>query len=224
MSARIPIAVIILFLSAAGSDAARTAPIDARHARIVDVTAYPDRAEVVREVTVDLPAGASVVQFRDIPIAAEPDSLRITAKGVPAVLGAVTVRAWAEAPKETAELIAMREEVKRLEGELAKLASQGAVASDLREFLKSLRATTAERTSEAIGAGKADPASIAAVYELLAKKLGDLGQDDLTRADAATKLRQALEVARAKLAATPPRARSPPASPRPRSMRRKPAH
>ena len=41
MSARIPVAVILLVLSTAAAEAARTAPIDARHARIVDVTAYP---------------------------------------------------------------------------------------------------------------------------------------------------------------------------------------
>jgi uncharacterized protein (TIGR02231 family) len=192
-----------LLLLVAAVPAAQAMTVDATKARIVDVTAYPDRAEVVREVTVDVPSGASIVQFKDIPATAEPDSLRVTAKGVPAVLGAVTIRMRADAPKETLEQIALRDEVKRLERELAKLASQDRVSAELRDFLKSLRASTAQRSSEEIGAGKSDPASIAAVYDLMARKLGDLGESDLTRSDAAAKLTRDLEIARAKLSAAP---------------------
>jgi len=181
------------------SSVASAAVLEAKHARLVEVTAYPDRAEVVREVTVDVPAGASVVEFKDIPLVAERDSFRVTAKGTPAQIGAVTIRQWADTPEDTPEQIALRNEVKRLEGELAKLGSQEKVANDLREFLKSLRSTTAQRESDNLGAGKADPQAIVAVYDLLAKKLGDLGDQELVRRDAAAKLGQDLEVAKAKL-------------------------
>jgi uncharacterized protein (TIGR02231 family) len=180
------------------------ATLEAKGARVIEVTVYPDRAEVVREATFDVPAGASTVEFRDIPLAAEPDSLRVAAKGVPAVLGAVAIRARADTPKETPEQLALREEVKRIERELSKIGTQDRVAGDLREFLKSLRATTASRESENLGAGKADPAGIAAVYDLLAKKLAELGDQDLARRDATSRLTRELEVARAKLAAVPP--------------------
>jgi len=179
------------------------ATFEAKNARVVEVTVYPDRAEVVRETTFEVPAGASTVEFKDIPVAAEPDSLRVSAKGVPAVLGAVAIRGRADTPKDTPEQIALRDEVKRLEGELSKIGSQDRVAADLREFLKSLRATTAQRESENIGAGRADPAGIAAVYDLLAKKLADLGDQDLARREATSRLTRDLEVARAKLEAAP---------------------
>jgi uncharacterized protein (TIGR02231 family) len=192
-----------LLILVAAVPAAQAMTVDATKARIVDVTAYPDRAEVVREVTVDVPSGASMVQFKDIPATAEADSLRVTAKGVPAVLGAVTIRMRADAPKETPEQIALRDEVKRLERELAKLASQDRVSAELRDFLKSLRASTAQRSSEEIGAGKSDPASIAAVYDLMARRLNELGESALTRSDAAAKLARDLEIARAKLSAAP---------------------
>ncbi|HEX4824400.1 MAG TPA: mucoidy inhibitor MuiA family protein [Candidatus Polarisedimenticolaceae bacterium] len=183
--------------------AASAATLSAKNARIVEVTVYPDRAEVVREATLELPSGASTVEFNDIPLNAENDSLRVNAKGVPALLGAVTIRRHAETPTDTPELQALRDEVKRLEGELAKLASQERVANDLREFLKSLRATAAERESGNIGAGKSDPASIGATYDLLAKKLADLADQDLAREQAKDKLNRELEVARAKAAAGP---------------------
>lgn len=179
------------------------AMIEAKGSHVVEVTVYPDRAEVVREATVEVPAGASTVEFRAIPVGAEPDSLRVTAKGVPAVLGAVAIRQRADTPKETAELVALRDEVKRLEGELAKIGSQDRVASELREFLKSLRATTAQRESENIGAGRADPAAISGTYDLLSKKLAELGEQDLARRDATARLTRDLEVARAKMAAGP---------------------
>jgi len=202
-SPTIPGTLLLFLLGLVTSGGVRAATLDARNARIVDVTAYPDRAEVVREVTVQVPVGASVVEFTDIPLAAEPDSLRVTAKGVPTVLGAVTIRQHADVPRDTREQIALRDEVKRLEGELAKLASQDRVSNELRSFLTTLRATTSQRASEQIGAGKADASSIAAVYDLMAAKLTDLGDKDLARTTAAEKLARDLEIARAKLAAAP---------------------
>ena len=180
------------------------ATIEASKAHVTEVTVYPDRAEVVREATLEVPSGASTVEFRDIPIAADPDSLRISAKGVAAVLGAVVIRQNADTPKETPAQLALRDEVKRLEGELAKLGAQERVAAELREFLKSLRATAAQRESENIGAGRGDPATIAAVYDLLAKRLAELGDQDLARAEATARLNRELQVARAKLSAAPP--------------------
>ncbi len=197
------IRVVFAIAACLATLAVPAATIDAKGARVVEVTVYPDRAEVVREATFEVPAGASTVEFRDIPVAAEPDSLRVAAKGVPAVLGAVTIRERADTPKETAEQLALRDEVKRIEGELSKIGSQDRVAADLREFLKSLRATTVQRESENLGAGRADPAGIAAVYDLIAKKLTELGDQDLARRDAASRLSRELEVARAKLAAGP---------------------
>jgi len=194
---------VVATLTALAPHAALGATIEAKAGRVIEVTVYPDRAEVVREAMVEVPAGASSVEFRDIPVAAEPDSLRVAAKGVPAVLGAVTIRERADTPKETAEQVALRDEVKRLEGELSRIGSQDRVASDLREFLKSLRATTAQRESENLGAGRVDPAGISAVYGMLSTKLTELGDQELARRDATARLSKDLDVARAKLAAGP---------------------
>jgi len=199
IGARVVFVVVACFVPLA----VPAATIEAKSARVVEVTVYPDRAEVVREATFEVPAGASTVEFPDIPVAAEPDSLRVAAKGVPAVLGAVAIRERADTPKATPEQLALRDEVKRIEGELSKIGSQDRVAADLREFLKSLRATTAQRESENIGAGRADPAGIVAVYDLIAKKLTELSDQDLVRRDATSRLTRELEVARAKLAAAP---------------------
>ena len=64
------------------------AEIDAE-SRIDRVTVYVDQADVTRTATVQVPAGASTIAFSDIPIVARPDSIRVSASGVPASLGTV---------------------------------------------------------------------------------------------------------------------------------------
>jgi len=58
--------------------------VPAKNARITEVTVFRDRAEITREARVQLPAGASTVQFETIPFGVEPDSLRVRAAGVAA--------------------------------------------------------------------------------------------------------------------------------------------
>jgi uncharacterized protein (TIGR02231 family) len=194
-----------LALAASAALAAPAAPpsVPAR-GRIVEVTVFRDRAEIVREATVELPAGPSTVAFPGIPFGVDTDSIRVSATGVPATLGAVEVRGEADAPAETAELRAALEEVRRLERELAAIRDEAAVDAELRQFLTSIRATTAETGSRELGEGRADPAALTAVYALLADKLRELGTRALERAERERKTMEALEVARAKLATLRP--------------------
>src|SRR5580693_5925597 len=45
------------------------------------VTVYPDAAVITRLATVDLPAGDSVLAFKDLPLALDPASLRVSGAG-----------------------------------------------------------------------------------------------------------------------------------------------
>lgn len=197
----LPARLLLPFLLLPSATPLPAATVATKNARVVEVTVYADRAEVVREVTLDLPAGPSTLEFADIPRGAEPDSFRLSAKGVPAVLGAVEIRERADTPKEAPERLALQQEVDRIQGELDQLTAQDATAADLRTFLKALGATTAQRESENLGTGKGDVASIAAVYDLLSRRLGEIAEQGLARGRARTKLQKDLEVARAKLAA-----------------------
>jgi len=109
------IRLLVLLPALLAAPGAHAAALEAKSSRIVEVTVYPDRAEVVREVRVELPAGDSSVELADIPFAVEPDSLRVSAKGVSAVLGAVEIRDRADEPKETPEQLRLRDDVKRIE-------------------------------------------------------------------------------------------------------------
>ena len=71
---------------------AAAADIEAR-SRIDAVTVYPDAALVTRVVEVDLPAGASNIVLRGLPVALDPASLRVKGEGSAAIgIGAVEAR------------------------------------------------------------------------------------------------------------------------------------
>ncbi|HET6372464.1 MAG TPA: DUF4139 domain-containing protein [Candidatus Polarisedimenticolia bacterium] len=183
---------------------ARAASVEAAGSRIVEVTVFPDRAEVMREVRLELPAGVTSVSFPGLPWSVETDSLRVTAKGVPAALGAVELKEAARAPVETPDFIAARDDVHRLEMDLAGLASQAAIANEMREFIGSLKATAAQRESERLGEGRPDPASLQATYALVKTSLQELARDDLARTEGQLKLQKEIDVARARLASLRP--------------------
>ncbi|HMN74148.1 MAG TPA: mucoidy inhibitor MuiA family protein, partial [Rhodoblastus sp.] len=71
---------------------AAAADIEAR-SRIESVTVYPDAALVTRVMEVDLPAGASNVVLRGLPMALDPASMRVSGEGSAAIgIGAVEAR------------------------------------------------------------------------------------------------------------------------------------
>jgi uncharacterized protein (TIGR02231 family) len=198
------ILVTALALLAAVAPAAEAATIAADDARIVEVTVYPDRAEVVREATVALPVGASSVEFVGIPFRVEPDSLRVSAEGVSSTLGAVELRDRVDEPEETPEWIAARDEVRDLELQIATLVAEDQNARKLRSFLDAVSTVTAQKQTRDMAEGRADPDAIQGVYELLRSKHGGLSTGELERERRRVKLREDLEVAKAKLATLRP--------------------
>jgi len=180
--------------------------VQASAAKIRDVTVYRDRAEIIREVRIDLPAGPSTVEFRGIPPGVEADSLRVSARGVPSVLGAVEVVEIVVAPVETPELVAARDHLRDLERQVAEHAASKAVDAELREFLSSLRATTGDLGSRQLGEGRVEPEAVSAFYELLAGRLRSLATGELERSDQLLDLKKKHDLAKAHLATLRPAA------------------
>ena len=175
------------------------ATITTRDARILEVTVYRDRAEVVKEATVLLSPGANAVEFANLPFGVEQDTLRVSAVGIPATLGAIRVRERADEPEETPEWVAARVEVRRIEAELSAIAQEAAVGLELHAFLKSVGEVTAANQARDLGEGRGDSTAIGAVYTLLETKLGVLGRAKLDRGTKRRELNEELVVARAKL-------------------------
>ena len=198
------ILVAALALFAAAGPAAEASTIAVDDARIVEVTVYPDRAEIVREAIVALPVGASSIEFVGIPFRVEPDSLRVSAEGVPSTLGAVEIRDRVEEPEETPEWIAARDEVRDFEVRIATLDAEDKNARKLRGFLDAVSTVTAQKQTRDMAEGRADPEAIQGVYELLRSKHGALSTGELERERRRVELREDLEVARARLATLRP--------------------
>lgn len=183
---------------------ASAAIVPATDARITEVTVFRDRAEITREAQVQLPAGASTVRFEAIPIGVEADSLRVRAEGIATTLGAVEVVEFAGEPEESEEFVAVRDEIERLEASLTAAGEESRVDGRLEGFLAALQAATAERVSHELGDGRADPASLGAVYELLATRYAEISSRRLDRNSRMAELNDKLTIARAKLATLRP--------------------
>ena len=198
--------LLVVALMADPSTAVRADTVQASAAKIRGVTVYRDRAEVIREVRIDLQAGPSTVEFSGIPPGVEGDSLRVSARGVPSVLGAVEVVEVVEEPVETPELVVARDHLRDLERQVAEHAASKAVDAELREFLSSLRATTGELGSRQLGEGRVEPEAVSAFYELLAGRLRSLASGELERADQLRDLKEKHDLAKAHLATLRPAA------------------
>jgi hypothetical protein len=153
------LAVLACLLGSGAGPAPQAAAALPAKARVTEVTVFPDRAEIVRVAALDLPAGLSAVEFTDLPWSLEPDSVRIAAEGVAAVLGAVEIRPEAGEPGETPEQIAAQAEVKRIDRLIAELVAAEGNAAELKKFIASLAASTGSRESERLAEGRADPAA-----------------------------------------------------------------
>jgi uncharacterized protein (TIGR02231 family) len=111
---------LIALISAAP---ALAADIDA--ASTIDaVTIYPDAAVVTRVATIDLPAGDSVVVFKDLPLTLDPASLRVSGEGDSKIaIGSVDANvapAAARAPDSAieAKLTSLRDERETLRSQI----------------------------------------------------------------------------------------------------------
>jgi len=190
------ISMLVLVVTALPASSREPVPAASK---IVEVTVYRDRAEVVKEATVQLPAGASSVEFVGLPFGVEQDTLRVSALGVSATLGAIKIRQRADDPVEAPEWLAAQSEVLRLEEEIAALEQSGRIDGQLRGFLKSVTTVTASREARDLGEGQGNPAAISEVYTLLETKLGSLGRAGLERHSRRRELDKELAVARARL-------------------------
>ena len=119
--------------------------------RIRRVTVYPDRALVVREAAVQVPAGASRYEVRDLPAGVLPDSVRARVAGPEAVrLRGLEVRTYAVEKVVGArarELAAARETLleamRAVDDRLAALASR-------REFVLSVKAAAGHEAASTL--------------------------------------------------------------------------
>lgn len=116
---RLPIVVAALM----STSALHAADLDVL-SKIDSVTVYPDGATVTRVVSVDLPAGATVLRARDFPPGLDPASLRVEGAGAGVTIGAIDARPPRQdrpplAPELENRIEALRDEKAALDDRIA---------------------------------------------------------------------------------------------------------
>ena len=184
---------------------AGAAEVKIERSKIVQVVVYVDRAEITRQATVQLPAGASSIVLPGLPPSVDADSLRISGKGVPAALGAVELKREAQERKATPEWLAADAEVRRLEGEQNKLVLEEKADQQMAEFLASLAKGTGARSGDRLAEGKPDLEAVKGFFGFVRGQVDDLGKRAERRVERRRELQEQLDVARAKRDAAQPR-------------------
>ena len=184
------------FVIAGLAGAARAQEADvAAASRIARVTVYEDRALVTRVAKVAVPSGVARVRFEHLPTSIDVDSLRARA-GVGAanarILGiaveTVHLAREARAALQQAQDALTAATRKR---EAAEMALQE--ARDRWDLLRSLRATTVERTGRSLGEGtNPDVASIKSMLEFVGSEAAD-ARREVTEATTAVEQAKAEE-------------------------------
>ena len=149
---RVAAAVLaLLALSRVEGAVAQDPPPKPGDSRIRRVTVYPDRALVVREAAVQVPAGASAFEVRDLPAGVMPDTVRARVAGPEGVrLRGLEVRTYqvekvvgARARELAAERDVLLESLRAVDDRLAALVSR-------REFVVSVKAAAGHEASSTL--------------------------------------------------------------------------
>lgn len=172
--------------------------------RITAVTVHADRAEITREADVRVPEGESQVEFALLPQNVDADSLRVSGRGVRAIIGAVELRDQAQESVPSAEYAAAWAEVKKITEDIARLDAQSATDADLRKYLDSLRDAASKEQSEANAALKPDATALAQMLAFLSNGYRDLAVSQLRLAASRAESVERLALANAKRSAATP--------------------
>lgn len=179
--------------------ASRSAPAAQLEApgRAVAVTVFRDRAEIEREVEVNLPVGLSRVTFVGLPPGLERDSLRASVTGPTVVLGAVEVVDGVASPEESPEVQALLARLAKLRAERATLRARDESSGEQQKFLRAVAEHAAQPRPEN---ASLDIGRIDAFYRLMGARLEELSDATLARDERRAALAVQIELEEGRLA------------------------
>ncbi|HEX9617824.1 MAG TPA: mucoidy inhibitor MuiA family protein [Anaerolineales bacterium] len=160
---------------------------------ITDVSVYPDRARVVRRGTANLEPGLQKLEISQLPLALDPDSARVTARGLSRarLLGMQVQRTFfAETPSE--QVHRLEEQIEALQDEKRSLEAQSELAKQTRSNLSALMGRV-ETYAVALVSGEMNLESQFTLFEQLGARAGELDQEMLALSKRQRKLDRQLE-------------------------------
>ncbi len=148
---------------------------------LVAATVYPQRATLLREAVVEVPAGASVIVFRGLPAQLQTDSLRAEGQGG----GVVRFSALTYRLESQGELIAPRERelvarIEQIQDQLNDVEAERQALAGQRKFLDQLTTQAGTRIGEEIAALRLNPEEWGQAADSVGQAMQRLLKADLT--------------------------------------------
>jgi uncharacterized protein (TIGR02231 family) len=151
---------------------------------ISQVTAYLDRARIVRTAQTGLPAGDSVVEFAGLPAILDEGSVAVSAKSDGALtIDGIDLRQKFLSESANPRVQDLERQIREMQDQQKALQSQNGVLAEKREFFQSLRS--------GLGKGEKEPMNLEEVrnlYEFYGQELSNLAEKILSIGQAEAKL------------------------------------
>jgi uncharacterized protein (TIGR02231 family) len=139
--------------------------------QIVEVTVFPDRARVTRRGKATLEAGVQKVEFPNLPMSIDPDSVRAAGRGTQAALLGVDTRMTYFTETPAAAVAELEKQLEALGDKDKTLADQNAAADVQASFMKKLATEAAEQLARGIALGRANVEQAAATITFTQQRL-----------------------------------------------------
>lgn len=139
---------------------------------IVEVVVFPDRARVTRRGSITLEAGLQRVEFTDLPLALQPESLRAAGRGsAVAVLLGVEARRVFYSETPAAAIRDLEKQVETWQQQDRALLDQQAAAEVRLGFAKNLADKGAEQLARGLSLGRADIAQSSSLIDFVQQQI-----------------------------------------------------
>ena len=148
-------------------------------ATVVEATVYLDGAEVVREVTAQVPRGASTVTVVQFPDSVDPEDVRVSSGHPEVKISSMTIATRSLADEDEIEVL--DEQLAELGDRIFELDQVGEDRSAMRSFLLEAVETKTREGTEEDPADELDADSIRAIYGLMESSFDDLLANQLSR-------------------------------------------
>src|ERR1700730_9396655 len=144
--------------------------------QVIEVTVFPDRARVTRRGALTLEPGVHQIEFGELPLSLQTESVRASGRGTPAALLGVDTRNTYFTDTPVAAVQELEKQIEALSDKDKALADQSAAADVQAQFVKKLADQAAEQLARGLALGRTDIAQGSSLLAFTRQQLADAQQ------------------------------------------------
>ena len=144
--------------------------------QVVAVTVFPDRARVTRRGSLSFEPGVHRVEFGELPLAMQTESVRASGRGTPAALLGVDTRRTYFTDTPAAAVQVLEKQIEALTDQDKSLADQSAAADVQAQFVKKLADHAAEQLARGLALGRSDISQSGSLIAFTRQQLAEAQQ------------------------------------------------